>query len=253
MTQVHILNGDSLKRKFPKAIAGEIIIMRECLIDGNVQGESLTEFFLNRAHFLEGFEEVAKGKYFEVSAPELTKIAELGKQKASDKAIYCWFEEDLFCQVNFWFVVSLLAKQVNHQQVYFVRPKIGCEYSFANMNSDELTSAFNQCVLIPADELKILAKFWPCYQQHKYSELIELCRLLPLQWQFLLLAIQAQIDRIPDENGFGRPQRSLINIMKELNCREFGPVFREFSKREAIYSFGDMQVKRMFDGLSKNS
>ncbi|MGA1465893.1 MAG: hypothetical protein ACO363_09195, partial [Balneolaceae bacterium] len=29
----------------------------------------------------------------------------------------------------------------------------------------------------------------------------------------------------------------------------FGAVFREFQRREAIYGFGDLQVKRLFDAV----
>lgn len=246
MTQIHILNGDSLALQFPKKILGDKIIMRECLVDGDVQGETLNEFFKNRAKFLESYDEVAIGQYFETSVPELTKIAEIGQNKQS---IICWFEEDLFCQVNFWFVLFLLAKQSEINSVYFVRPKKGCEYSFGHMSQDELVIAYHQCRLITLDELEVLAKFWPYYQQQRYDEITKLCQLLPSHWTFLLSVINAQIDRTPDKNGFGRPQRSLIKIMKELSSREFGPVFREFMKREAIYSFGDLQVKRMFDDL----
>ncbi|GJM35445.1 MAG: hypothetical protein DHS20C18_44460 [Saprospiraceae bacterium] len=42
--QYHILNGDSLKEQFPENIQGEIIIARECLVDGSVKGRTLVEF-----------------------------------------------------------------------------------------------------------------------------------------------------------------------------------------------------------------
>lgn len=50
----------------------------------------------------------------------------------------------------------------------------------------------------------------------------------------------------------GRPIQSLITIMKELDTEEFGPVLREFNKRESIYGFGDLQVKRLFDEIINN-
>ncbi len=37
--QYHILNGDSLKEQFPENIQGDIIVARECLVDGNVKGK----------------------------------------------------------------------------------------------------------------------------------------------------------------------------------------------------------------------
>ena len=44
---------------------------------------------------------------------------------------------------------------------------------------------------------------------------------------------------------------SLIQIIKELKTEEFGPVFKEFNKRESIYGFGDLQVKRLFNQIKK--
>lgn len=51
MQQVHILNGDCLKFQLQDIIHAELIVTRECLIDGNVQGETLTDFYANRAEF----------------------------------------------------------------------------------------------------------------------------------------------------------------------------------------------------------
>jgi hypothetical protein len=40
--------------------------------------------------------------------------------------------------------------------------------------------------------------------------------------------------------------------MEDLETDEFGPVFKEFNKRESIYGFGDLQVKRIFDEIKNN-
>ena len=50
--QYHILNGDALKEVFPKSIPGDLIITRECLVDGNVKGKNRNDFYRNRAEFL---------------------------------------------------------------------------------------------------------------------------------------------------------------------------------------------------------
>jgi len=74
----------------------------------------------------------------------------------------------------------------------------------------------------------------------------------------MLPAIHAHLQRFPSETEtnkekLGRPKISLIQIMNELKSEEFAPVFREFSKRESIYGFGDLQVKRLFDEVKKMS
>ena len=49
---IHILNGDSLLDKFPNELKGERIVARECLIEGDVSANNLSEFYKNRASFL---------------------------------------------------------------------------------------------------------------------------------------------------------------------------------------------------------
>ena len=53
MNTYHILNGDSLKEQFPNTIAGEQIIMRECLVSGNVKADSLDKFYQVRSEFID--------------------------------------------------------------------------------------------------------------------------------------------------------------------------------------------------------
>ena len=49
----NILNGDSLAYSFPDAkIEGEIIVVREGLIDGELSGDSLHDFWQSRARYM---------------------------------------------------------------------------------------------------------------------------------------------------------------------------------------------------------
>jgi len=243
----HILNGDALKMQFPKLILGELIVARECLVDGNVQGKTLDELFLNRAEYLESYPQVPKGEYNKTTVPEFMKITNLPKRAT----VYCWFEDDLFCQVNFWFVLHLLYKRVQDYNVCLVRPNSGNEYSFGHMSQSELIAAYNSAKNIEAIEMKHLGSLWNYYQQNNFADMLFLAERYQDKFPFLLPAISAEIDRLPDDSGFGRPERRLLSIMKELGTQDFGAVFRMFYKSEAIYSFGDLQVKRMFDTLLK--
>ena len=45
----NILNGDSLAHSFPEAkIEGEVVVVREALIDGDLSGENLDDFWKSR-------------------------------------------------------------------------------------------------------------------------------------------------------------------------------------------------------------
>jgi hypothetical protein len=69
-------------------------------------------------------------------------------------------------------------------------------------------------------------------------------------YPFLLPAIKAHKERIPTSNNLGRPIESLTTIINELQTNDFGDIFREFLKKEPIYGFGDIQVKKMINKIT---
>ncbi|MGB1263528.1 MAG: DUF1835 domain-containing protein [Cognaticolwellia sp.] len=245
MKYVHILNGDSLKQQLAGWLTPEAIVMRECLIDGNIQGETLNEFYKNRAEFTSQYQGCTVAKYFQIAAPEIDKIANL----AQGREIICWFEDDLFCQANFWFVIHLLVKQGHKENLFLVRPSKGHEYSFAGMTERELQLALAHRQRLLSHQLAALAKLWPLYQQNDCDAMLAIASELGDDFVFLTAAIVAHQARMPDKTGLGYPERQLLAIMAELNSQDFTTVFRCFSAREGIYSFGDLQVKQMFDRL----
>lgn len=245
--QVHILNGDALKEFFPKNMDGEIIVARECLMAGNVEGEDLAEFFKNRARFIAENYAVSENYYFENTATEFYKIETIPE----DSEINLWFEDDLFCQVNMWFVISLIINNYENQPVYLVRPKKGSEYSFGNMTSEELALEFHHKIKIEYDELMEFGNLWKFYKKAGWVELQKTAEKLYNRFPFLQSAVNAQLERLPKNGRPGRPQQTLAKIIQELKTTEFEPVFKEFCKREAIYGFGDLQVKQMLGKLSQ--
>lgn len=246
--QYHILNGDSLKEQFPENLKGELIVARECLVDGNVEGLNLPELYHSRAQFIsKNYEGFKVEDYYVKTVSEFNKIQNI----TEDSDIHLWFEDDLFCQVNLWFVTHLIYENYKNQQIYLIRPKTGYEYNFGGMDKEELSSVFRNKVKIEFDELKELGQLWKLYQQSDFNEMFRLAERLNNRFPFLVSAVQAHRDRLPQDGKPGRPTQTLIQIMDELNTEEFGPIFREFCKREEIYGFGDLQVKRLLDEIKK--
>lgn len=243
----HILNGDCLKEQFPKEIEGEIIIARECLVDGPVKCDTLEELFQLRATFMAEFYDIYPiDKYYTESVPEFEKIRAI----PAESMVYLWFEDDLFCQVNFWFVVYLLFNSVKDCTVFYIRPAIHTQYGFGGLDGTEIIEAFKERIQIT--EMDKISSLWKSYQNNDTEKLLNTAKELEELYPFVVQAVEAHIARIPHENNPGKPAQSLIEIMKELETEEFSPVFREFNKRESIYGYGDMQVKRLFDEIKKN-
>lgn len=244
--QYHILNGDALKEQFPKSIPGEIIVTRECLVDGSMKGNTLSEFYQTRAGFIaNNYSGSTQQDYFEKTVSEFQRMQDI----PAHSDINFWFEDDLFCQVNFWFVLSLTVKSKRKHQYFLVRSKSHSPYSFGRLTEAELQSVYENRICLSEPEK--LAKLWEAYQADDTRQLIEIAEELKKAYPFIIEAVNAHIERIPANENLGRPEQTLIQIMEELKTDEFEPVFREFCRREEIYGFGDLQVKRLLDKLIK--
>ncbi len=241
----HILNGDALKEQFPNRIAGEIIVCRECLVDGPVEGETLDDLFETRANFIaESYDGFTKEEYYENAVLQFHLIQGI----PSHSEINLWFEDDLFCQVNFWFVCSLLEDNSEDCTINLVRPAEPYPYNFGKLKEPELVKLYDERK--PLKEISRLADLWRHYQKGKTDEMLEDSKELAEDLQFLRPAIQAHVDRLPTDGNPGRTIQTLKEIKEELKTDDFGTIFREFSKREAIYGFGDLQVIRLLGELN---
>ncbi len=242
----HILNGDSLLEQLPKSINGERIVSRECLIDGPVAGKSITEFYKNRAAFIGELEGCSSEEYYTTTVPELNRITEIEQ----GSKVYLWFEDDLFCQVNFWFVSYLLNQNSSSLSVSLVRPKDQLHYGFAGSTPKELEVLYNEATPIPS--LEPFASLWLTYKNHDLKKLESTANKLSAFYPFIKPAVQAHIDRFPEDESFGIPTQILVDILTVNPEASFGELFTEFCKQAPIYGFGDLQVQRLLKNLRKN-
>ena len=241
--QYHILNGDALKEQFPQSIEGTVIVARECLVDGNVDGRDLTELYVSRAKYLSQNYGVAEREYYAKTVSEFQRVLDIN----DDSDINLWFEDDLFCQVNFWFISSLLNSTYRNNNVYLVRPELHSQYGFGGLMQSVLISIYKNRIKLT--ELEKIASLWVSFQNDDTDKLIDIAQQLELVYPFILPAVRAHIDRKPSNEQAGRPTESLKAIMRQLGTEDFEPVFREFCKKESIYGFGDLHVKRLLEEI----
>ena len=153
----HVLNGDTLKEQFPDDLPGTIYIARECLVDGDISGATLKEFYTNRAAFLSSTYEGTQEEYHKKVVTQFKGIQAIPE----GAEVHLWFEDDLFCQINLWFVLHLLD-QANFQaeSLYIVRPEKHTMYGFGGLNQQELVQAYQQKTHIDSTSFETLAQFW---------------------------------------------------------------------------------------------
>ncbi len=239
----HILNGDALKEQLAGMLEGEVIIFRECLVEGPVLASNYEEFFRNRAEFLRQSYGTSLSDYNEFSAAELRRINDL----PISSEINLWFEDDLFCQANLWYAVNQLKR---HQRCYLVRPKQHDHYGFGGYDTKGLKGLLTSKVLLNTD---LLSTLWEAYCDNNTMALKTIGETLESRYPFLRGAISAHIDRQATGNSLGRPKETLQAIIDLFETEDFGKIFQEFSRREPIYGYGDLQVRRLLKELKRQT
>ena len=238
---IHILNGDALGDQFPKDLPGETLVFRECLIEGPKEVVEFETFFASRAAYLsDTYDPKIKESYSrELSIPLMKVITE-----QTPAEVVLWFEEDLFCQANFWFICHFLEGSGYRGKVSWAKPSGVAIYNFGLLSKEALTAVFED--RLPVNIAKI-ALLWQTYSVNDSDELIRLVEGLAGLSQYIIPAAIAYRDMNTSTIEKSRPYLSLLAITKTLKTTRFEKVFMVFCKKEAIYGFGDLQVKRIFD------
>lgn len=242
---LHILNGDVLASLLPPSISGKVAIVREALVEGPVAAHSIEELWLIRSKYLsQAYPELSQ-TYFEKVVGEFERMM----TATSDTEVYCWFEKDLFCQVNLWFVLYLLKSHKG--KIFLVLPdeKASLEKGFSDMNELDLEKAYRNANLLTANEKHVLSHMWELYQSHHINEAMTLSAQVGPELPFLYPAVKAWQESIPHGEYPGKPIAALKEIIAETGTDDFGKIYRTFHHRFPIYGFGDLQVKNLLNKI----
>lgn len=248
MTPFHILNGDSLATQLSQTtIPPDYIVCRECLIVGDVSAGNLDEFWEKRAMFISSTYRVSPQEYKTRTVSELNKLNNLPR----NAEVCLWFENDLFCQVNLWFVLFLLSNR-SDLTLYRIFPITDNEADrwkgFGIATPKILEQSYLDKVLFEPKDLELGINLWIAYQHHNLGLLTTLSKLKSRCFRFLEEVCRAHTDRFPADHTLGRPER-LVQELINSQAADFQTVFSVFSEKEGIYGFGDSQLKTIYDSL----
>jgi hypothetical protein len=241
----NILNGDSLAYSFSDAkIEGDIIVVREALIDGNLSGDNLHDFWHSRASYIG----ITETEYNNSVVKEFEKIM----AAPDDSEFNLWFEYDLFCQVNMWFVISIIHSLSIKKKVFAVYTtyldKTNKQFwnGFGPAKADELNVCYKDRIALSDADLNFGQALWKSYKNGNLEALTELSMHQSPAFPYLQEVVKAHVDRFPKDGTKGRPEKVIEDITKNIST-DFHKVFEEFWKREGIYGFGDVQLKSLYD------
>ena len=243
---IHILNGDCLAEQLLLTnLNKQFIICRECLVVGSVFADGLDDFWKLRAQFISETYHISIDEYYHKTVCEFERI----KGIPDGSQVVLWFENDLFCQVNMWFVLYLLSDHTNIS-LFRAFPKTKKEIDkwkgFWASDVPSLEASFREKVVFKEEDVELGKKLWIAYQNNDFENLKELGKIHSRCYEYLNEVIEAHIDRFTHDGSLGRPEKVVKDIM-DGKSKIFNEVFSAFSSREGIYGFGDLQVKSIFD------
>lgn len=249
----HILTGDCLAKQLSQIpIKGNVFVCRECLVDGPLEGDNLEQFWTTRAKYILETYNDSTEHYFKKVVTEFEKIITL----PDNSEINLWFENDLFCQANMWFILSLLSGSKKQLKVFRIFPVINHQQDlwkgFGMSDAAMLEQALLKRIEFTFHDLLLGNKIWNAFKENDLYELKVLSNSTSECFQFLKEVCQAHIDRFPVNNELGRPEK-LVKEILDTTAKEFNIVFMEFSRQAGIYGFSDLQVKNIFDRFTSLS
>jgi hypothetical protein len=237
----HILNGDALLAQFPSEIAGERLVFRECLVDGPVlprEGQELWQ--LREAFILQNYPEASVDDYKKKVYEEIIKIQSI----PAESKIYCWFEEDLFCQVNLWFLFNYLM--THPAEVHLVLPHPDSPFHFSALPKKEMIEIYTKgSKELSQRERAVLGELWIHFQNKNVFEALQIANLFVERFPFLKPAIESWRDMMPIGEFPGKPKATILEIHRQMGPTSFEVLFREVQKQIPEYGLGDSQVLRM--------
>ena len=242
MKIMHVLPGDSMVESFKKTnIDGEFVVCRECLIEGELHGVDLAEFWEVRAKFIGENYGGSEDDYRRNVAAELEKLQNLPQQTV----VNLWFEYELFCQTNMWFCLFLLRQTL--AEVYRVQPivreKSEVWKGFGGLDKEDLQKCLAAKTKFSEVDLMLGANLWEAYRIKDFTKLASLGKTKSECFPKLNEVCEAEIEKQ------SRPQKTVQKIISSGET-DFNVIFTRFGETEGVYGFGDSQIKRMLSEIS---
>jgi hypothetical protein len=242
-TKYHILTGDALAETFRQSgIEGEIIVAREALIDGPVSPNDPEEFWKQRSEYIQATFNAQPDEYFARVKSEFEKITNI---QHGDE-INLWFENDLFCQANMWFTISLINKR-HLTNVFRVAPLINAPNKWAGFGHHspaDLKTCYEKHEAFTRGDFNLGENLWDAFRNSDVVALAFFSGSLSPCFPYLEEVCKAEIER----KRSARPRKVLEDILAQ-GYTEFSDIFKQFSLKEGIYGYGDLQVGNMLKEL----
>jgi Domain of unknown function (DUF1835) len=226
---INIHNGDAMlvyaKRE---GLPGEHIAFRESLVAGPVVASA--DWLSTRAHFLSSAfrEELLR------TSNSLFEQEQALNAAAEQDEIVLWFEHDLFCLVNFLYLLN----HFRERNVSFV----WCSDPLALREAADLRLLFESRTPATPAVFDIAARAWGAYTSPDPRFLNDVFSSAPNDLPFLRDGMRLHASRFPSiRNGLGSVENRLLTIIAS-GVNDFATLFPLFDEKPPRFGLGDAQV-----------
>lgn len=242
----HIVNGDSTAYILGKSpLEGNVIVWREMLCEGIIHNNvGSDEFWLGRYQYFEDELDFTRLEYFDKTIKEIQKIDEIPPHSE----IVCWFEFDLFCQVNLMALCSYLLNSYRKDIKYSLvcvgkEPKKDFLHSLSDYAPQDFQNLYLNRMNISRNNMLFALECWGIYVENDRQSLVDFDFNKSSKFQYFSMAIDQHLKRFPDENGLNQIDEKILTMLGtgKFKKKEIVKKLLIWQKKETVYGFGDMQ------------
>ena len=232
---LHLLNGDATASVFPDTLPGERAVWRDILMEGPADGDADT-----RAAWLAPRLGVSRDAY---ANGWRQGLATLARAKEHDEVVL-WFERDLFCATNLWFVLTRLEAA----RVSLVFPAVDTDFrGLGTLDPHHFPALFERRERLGRDQIADARSLWRAYAAPDPTGLSRYEPIVP----FAREAIHLHCGRFPSTaDGLDALEHETLAALDE--ALDFSALFRRVTTRRPLneLGLGDVQFAAMLTDLA---
>ena len=225
---LHLLNGDATAAVFPSTLPGDRAVWRDILVEGPAIDDSAA-----RAAWLAPRLGVTAAEYERGWREDRASL----ERGAAHDEVVLWFEQDLFCAVNLWFVLDRLQRA---PAVSLVFPSLTDSFAgLGTLTADDFLSYFEHRSRLDDSTRAGAAALWRAYAAAEPTALDRATGRLP----FARDAVRLHFGRFPSTRH-GLDEIELATLQElTTGSRSFSELFRAVTQAPPLrrHGMGDVQ------------
>ena len=238
---LHIHNGDVTVALAKRAnIPGRHIAFRETLVAGPVPANlAQHDWIEKRARFLsENYDE----NLLRVRNGLIDQEKMLDEARQEDEVVL-WFEHDLFCLVNFLYLLVRLAKIKHLTHVW-------CPNALGTSSEEDIGTLYLSRAAVPPQMQRTASSAWEAYTSDDPLNLNKHLLNPTRDFPFLTDGLRLHASRFPStQNGLGEVERRALETLSG-GPANFVALFARFDEHPPRFGFGDGEFLRQLRRLA---